>query len=165
MCVRVCVWLLQLFSFLFLSLFSSSSFIFVHIGCGSSVTLVVVFRILFMFVRICSFFFSFFLFFILLYVCFHAFLLQLPNLTKLPFSFLAYLSFCHEFSPFSIASYITSYRSIIIIPFTSSSLAFPFYFFVLLVTVQNCISLFNSTLDIVLLQSFVPSSPVLPESR
>lgn len=126
MCVRVCVWLLQLFSFLFLSLFSSSSFIFVHIGCGSSVTLVVVFRILFMFVRICSFFFLFFFF--LLYVCFHAFLLQLPNLTKPPFSFLAYLSFCHEFSPFSIASYITSYRSIIIIPFTSSSLAFPFFF-------------------------------------
>lgn len=163
MCVRVCVWLLQLFSFLFLSLFSSSSFIFVHIGCGSSVTLVVVFRILFMFVRICSFFFFFFF---LLYVCFHAFLLQLPNLTKLPFSFLAYLSFCHEFSRFSIASYVTSYRSIIIIPFTSSSLAFPFFFFfVLLVTVQNCFSLFNSTLDIVLLQSFVPSSPVLPESR
>lgn len=78
----------------------------------------------------CSFVFvPFFFFFFLLYVCFHAFLLQLPNLTKLPFSFLAYLSFCHEFSRFSIASYVTSYRSIIIIPFTSSSLAFPFFFF------------------------------------
>lgn len=118
------------------------------------------------FIHVRSYLFLFFFFFFLLYVCFHAFLLQLPNLTKLPFSFLAYLSFCHEFSRFSIASYVTSYRSIIIIPFTSSSLAFPFFFFfVLLVTVQNCFSLFNSTLDIVLLQSFVPSSPVLPESR